>query len=304
MSKINPRAGFFVDRGDAGYTYDLDAHVMRAFEGVAIGVALTVPEIVKGGQHKEVIESLYVTYSTMHVVIQAVAEGRRKIAGLVGNYDGSGRLIAYLSITSLNDPRVECCGRDAADCDCPPSGTEPNLANLKAAVGAGDNDTAKAILMSGNMGLAREINSAMGWSGEPTPFSVGDAVRQANAKLPAETVGLVKEVNGDRVRVVWPGKRYAPTVGSADDFEMVELTPLAKMYLDTLDVLDPAKAESIEEMAREAAISMIVTGGFDTQDSDMAGDAMGDTVQTLLMIAFMRQPEMGEVVSEMGWSGE
>lgn len=72
---------------------------------------------------------------------------------------------------------------------------------------------------------------------------------------------------------------------------------LARMYAEARH-LNGCQADEVEDRARELAISIIVTGGFDSSDSDLGGDAMGDTVQTHLMVAFMRQPEMMEALEK------
>lgn len=56
----------------------------------------------------------------------------------------------------------------------------------------------------------------------------------------------------------------------------------------------------IENKAREAAESLIVDGGYGPDDSDLFGSEMGDLVQTLLMCAIMRQPDMVDEWNEKG----
>lgn len=131
----------------------------------------------------------------------------------------------------------------------------------------------------------------------------------AERKHPEGTVGRVVKVEVDatsrdgeagritggdvRVTVEWPGKPYAPMKGSASHFMHAKLHPLSRMYYEAL-AIHGDKSEEIEDRARDLAIAIIVTGGFDCMDSDMLGDEMGDTVQTALMLAFVRQPEMME----------
>lgn len=55
----------------------------------------------------------------------------------------------------------------------------------------------------------------------------------------------------------------------------------------------PGDLEKNIDLANEAAIQLIVEGGFDEQDSDIVfGGDMGDVTQTLLAAAFMLQPQI------------
>jgi hypothetical protein len=55
----------------------------------------------------------------------------------------------------------------------------------------------------------------------------------------------------------------------------------------------PASDLTIPDLAQDAAISVIIEGGFDDTDSDLIlGAEMSDLVQTALEIAFMLQPQL------------
>ena len=61
------------------------------------------------------------------------------------------------------------------------------------------------------------------------------------------------------------------------------------------------RASEITDAAQEAAIKLLEMAGFDAQDSDHFGAEMGDVVQTLLMIAMMRCPQLAERVSDASY---
>lgn len=129
----------------------------------------------------------------------------------------------------------------------------------------------------------------------------------AERKYPEGTLGRVVKVEVDaasrdgesgrtterrvRVTVDWPGKPYAQTVADASHFMHAKLHPMARMYYEALAV-HGKDSEEVEDRARELAISIIVTGGYDSTDEDILGEPMGDMVQTALMLAFIRRPEM------------
>lgn len=280
-----PRPGFTLVNNVE--IYDVRAHILRAFEGVPAGQYLRPREIQLLGRRDEISSSQGLLLDRIKVALRHAVEGATKIEGLVADYDATGKLIAYAKEEIVSTDK------------------EPTLDNLKQAVQEGDNTRARQILMSGDMGLAAELNQHFKAFNDPTveccgrdaadcdcpTFEVGDMVceRPENRKLPENTFGKVTDVTNGRVKVQWLNRNAAPTTGSPDSF--VKLTDLAVMYADAYLALGD-RAEEIEDRARELSISIIVTGGFDSQDSDMLGDAMGDTVQTHLMIAFMRQPEM------------
>lgn len=55
----------------------------------------------------------------------------------------------------------------------------------------------------------------------------------------------------------------------------------------------PGTFHKITDLATDAAISVIIEGGFDDTDSDLIlGADMADLVQTALEIAFMLQPQL------------
>lgn len=69
-----------------------------------------------------------------------------------------------------------------------------------------------------------------------------------------------------------------------------EMTPLARVY--TLTVSSDQVTDDESDIAADRAIDCIAAAGFDADDSDHLGAAMGDDVQTLLQLAFIRCPEL------------
>lgn len=183
--------------GSGFEVYDTKAHIKRAFEDLPIGASLNMKQIQDKGQRDDIPSSKSVLLSVIMVRVQALCEGRQSIEGLAGNYDDEGRCIVYKVMDeesmpkAINNPTVECCGRDVADCDCHPL-----------------------------------------------------AIMYAEARR----------------------KHGGP------DCDM-------------------------EEMAREVAIDLIVTSGYDSSDKDALGEPIGDTVQSLLMVALMRAPEIGSTLN-------
>jgi hypothetical protein len=53
------------------------------------------------------------------------------------------------------------------------------------------------------------------------------------------------------------------------------------------------------EVAHEAAIELIACAGFDHSDSDRLGDECENQLQTLLMLALLRRPEL-----DHDWEGD
>lgn len=124
------------------------------------------------------------------------------------------------------------------------------------------------------------------------PLKPGDEVVQAPEyqKGPFRyMIGVVEEADKDGLTVLWNDPQFGRSGGGFQHF--AKLDALGKMFIEAYQ-LNGDKADEVEDRARELAISMIIDGGFDSSDSDLGGDATGGTVQTHLMIAFMRQPEM------------
>jgi len=189
-----PREGFMLT-GSGVEVYDVKAHIQRAFEDMPIGKYLRPREIQVAGRRPLIRESNFVGLDVIKQRLRGALHGE-PIEGIVVDYDTDGKLIAYRkalasSTGAFNDPTVECCGRDAADCDCHPL----------------------QIMM-------------------------------------AET-----------------RKRLNEKVGSL-------------------------VADQIVNRARELAIALIASPGFTTDETDIHGVALGDTVQTLFTLGFMREPDL------------
>ena len=55
----------------------------------------------------------------------------------------------------------------------------------------------------------------------------------------------------------------------------------------------PGDLQQNIDLGNEAAITLIIEGGFDSEDSDLVfGGELGDICQTLLAAAFMLQPQL------------
>lgn len=186
--------------------------------------------------------------------IKAMTDHRIQIDGVMAGRDHLSRTCVWRS-APLPGHRITPWGQEVRD------ESSPTLANLKAAIERGDNDAAKAILMSGAPSLGAEINEAM---------------------FPSDSI-------------------HNPVVECCKrDAADCDCHPLAVMYVEARskhrDRVGGDRTEEVEEMAREVAISVITEAGYGTHDRDFCGDPMGDTVQSLLMIAFMRVPSIGQVI--------
>lgn len=73
--------------------------------------------------------------------------------------------------------------------------------------------------------------------------------------------------------------------------------PLAALYAEACKFHGPPD-NPIEEMAREVAIDLIVSAGLDASDHDSLGEAVGGSVQSHLMVAFMRCPAIAEMLEK------
>lgn len=75
--------------------------------------------------------------------------------------------------------------------------------------------------------------------------------------------------------------------------------PLTIMYTEALKSHKETRRQEAEELAREVAIDLIITSGLPEGARDMLGESMGDTVQSLLMVALLREPRIARVLEQI-----
>lgn len=115
----------YTTTGNGMEVYDVKAHIQRAFEQAEVGYPLRPREIQLAGRRDSIPSSSALTLDAVKAALQGALH-HSPIEGIVVNYDSYGKLIAYrkgdlpASPGALNDPAVECCGRNAVNCDCHP----------------------------------------------------------------------------------------------------------------------------------------------------------------------------------------
>lgn len=115
----------YTTTGSGMEVYDIQAHIQRAFEGQPVGKTMRPREIQMRGRRDNIPSSKAVILDVIKARLRAALH-YTPIEGIVVDYDFKGKLVAYrkgelpTSSGAINNPAVECCGRDAANCDCHP----------------------------------------------------------------------------------------------------------------------------------------------------------------------------------------